>query len=517
MAEEKALGAAEDQVKKKKKNNYYRRFKKRNNSSANNAESSSNIDSGAPSAEAEAYANEEARSPENSSDKQDDSRPRKANEKRNKNKRPFKNRSNKESSEQSPKETDQALSNTEMTLDPSAVPMSEEATSDSSSSAEAEEKRSAKKRHSRKRRFDKRGASSDDNDTVSASNDETVDPQEEDAIPERANAEEETSNPSSMEVSAVEQREDALESTLEDGKPAEDPDLEPPTFVEIIGIRFRDTGKIYYFSPKEFKVSQGEAVIVETVRGIELGVVAIPNKLVKTSEIVSPLKTVVRIATEEDKKRIEENKKVEEKARDIFIEKVKEHKLSMTLVDVEYTFDNTKLLFYFTSEGRVDFRDLVKELASIYKTRIELRQIGVRDEAKQIGGLGICGRPFCCKTFLNDFQQVSIKMAKDQNLSLNSTKISGTCGRLMCCLRYENDVYEEESRKTPRVDSIVETPMGRGTVVETNVLLGMVKVVLEKTPEAAPESFHRSNVSVISSRKRDDDIPEDLKALEDKN
>ncbi len=286
---------------------------------------------------------------------------------------------------------------------------------------------------------------------------------------------------------------------------------------EIIGIRFRDTGKIYYFSPGKFKVCAGDSVIVETVRGVELGNVAIPNKMVPVSEIVSPLKSVVRMATEEDKKRVEENKKVEAKAREFFSEKVREHNLSMTLVDVEYTFDNTKLLFYFTSEGRVDFRELVKELASVYKTRIELRQIGVRDEAKQIGGLGICGRPFCCKTFLNDFQQVTIKMAKDQNLSLNSTKISGTCGRLMCCLRYENDVYEEEAKKTPRVDSIVETPMGRGVVTEANVLLGMIKVVLDKTPEAAPESFHRSKVKVISSKKKEEDIPEDLKELEENN
>ena len=286
---------------------------------------------------------------------------------------------------------------------------------------------------------------------------------------------------------------------------------------EIIGIRFRDTGKVYYFSPGQFKVVAGDSVIVETVRGMELGNVVIPNKMVSVSEIVSPLKSVVRMATEEDKNRVEENKKLEAKAREFFCEKVKEHDLSMTLVDVEYTFDNTKLLFYFTSEGRVDFRELVKELASVYKTRIELRQIGVRDEAKQIGGLGICGRPFCCKTFLNDFQQVTIKMAKDQNLSLNSTKISGTCGRLMCCLRYENDVYEEEAKKTPRVDSIVETPMGRGVVTEANVLLGMIKVALDKTPESAPEAFHRSKVKIISSKKREEDIPEDLKALEDKN
>jgi len=284
---------------------------------------------------------------------------------------------------------------------------------------------------------------------------------------------------------------------------------------EVIGIRFRSNGKIYYFSPGGFVTKAGDHVIVETVRGVEIGEVAIPNREVPITEIVSPLKSVLRIADDNDLRHHEENREAEKKAREIFCEKAALHNLAMTLVDVEYTFDNTKLLFYFTSDGRVDFRELVKELASIYKTRIELRQIGVRDEAKQIGGLGICGRPFCCKTFLSDFQQVSIKMAKDQNLSLNSTKISGTCGRLMCCLRYENDVYEEEARRTPRVDSVVDTPQGRGTVVESNVLSGKIKVVLEKNPEASPETFHRSEVRIVSERKKEEKIPDELKALEE--
>ncbi|MEA4831642.1 MAG: stage 0 sporulation family protein [Oscillospiraceae bacterium] len=275
-----------------------------------------------------------------------------------------------------------------------------------------------------------------------------------------------------------------------------------PETDEIVGVKFRTGGKIYYFSPQEYKLVPGDQVIVETARGIEFGTVSLANRVVRRSDIVSPLKKVIRLANNVDLKKVSENTAVEERAKTKFIELVAGHGLDMALIDVEYTFDNTKLLFYFTADGRIDFRELVKDLASVFKTRIELRQIGVRDEAKQIGGLGICGRPFCCKTFLDDFSQVSIKMAKDQNLSLNSVKISGTCGRLMCCLRFENQVYEEEARKTPRVDSIVMTPKGGGTVIEANVLSGFVKVKLDSAPDLAPEIFNRDDLKVTGMRKR---------------
>ena len=214
---------------------------------------------------------------------------------------------------------------------------------------------------------------------------------------------------------------------------------------EVIGVRFKKVGKIYYFSPNGQDIPLGEKVIVETARGIECGEVAIPNRSIEDSSIVSPLKPVIRIATREDKRRIEDNVEKGKKAFQLCLEKIDKHKLDMKLVDVEYTFDNNKILFYFTADGRVDFRELVKDLASIFKTRIELRQIGVRDEAKMLGGLGICGRPFCCSSFLGEFQPVSIKMAKEQGLSLNPTKISGTCGRLMCCLKYVDLTYFQRS------------------------------------------------------------------------
>jgi len=249
--------------------------------------------------------------------------------------------------------------------------------------------------------------------------------------------------------------------------------------VEIVGVRFKPVGKIYYFDPAGIELCTEDGVILETARGVEYGNVAIPNRMVPVSEIVSPLKKIIRKATAEDFEKLEKNREVEAHARQIWAGQVEKHGLDMTLVDVEYTFDNTKLLFYFTAEGRVDFRNFVKDVAAVFKTRIELRQIGVRDEAKQVGGFGVCGREFCCRTFLDEFQQVSIKMAKEQGLSLNSVKISGTCGRLMCCLRYESDTYEEELKKTPAVDSIVETPDGKGVVVESNVLAGLVKVRLD--------------------------------------
>ena len=253
-------------------------------------------------------------------------------------------------------------------------------------------------------------------------------------------------------------------------------------FYEVVGVRFRDGGKMYYFEPNNIECGENSHVIVETARGLEYATVVMPERTVRGSEVVLPLRKLVRIATDNDERRHEENLQKEVEAYNMCLSKIEEHRLDMKLVEVEYAFDNSKLLFYFTSEERVDFRDLVKDLASVFRTRIELRQIGIRDEAKLLGGLGICGRPFCCNSFLPDFVQVSIKMAKEQNLSLNSAKISGACGRLMCCLRYEYDTYLAESAITPKVDAIVETPDGEGVVVESMPLKGVVKVALDKDP-----------------------------------
>jgi len=270
----------------------------------------------------------------------------------------------------------------------------------------------------------------------------------------------------------------------------------PENPVEVIGVRFKAAGKVYYFAPGELKLQKNSCVIVETARGTEFGEVALGNKIVDMSQIVPPLRPVLRAATEADIARNAENKQKEKEAFRICLEKIAEHGLDMKLVDVEYTFDRNKLLFYFTSEGRVDFRELVKNLASVFRTRIELRQIGIRDEAKLMGGLGICGRPLCCSSFLSDFVQVSIKMAKEQNLSLNSSKISGVCGRLMCCLRYESDTYAAELRRSPAVDALVRTPDGTGVVTEVNPLAGTVKVRFpENTPP--PKTFSRDDVKVI--------------------
>ena len=266
---------------------------------------------------------------------------------------------------------------------------------------------------------------------------------------------------------------------------------------EVVGIRFKEVGKIYYFDPLEFKLNKGDRVIVETIRGIECGEVALGNKEVDEEEIIKPLKPIIRVATPDDLKVIEKNKKKEKEAFDICLKKIAAHGLDMKLIDVEYTFDSSKVIFYFTSDGRVDFRELVKDLASVFRIRIELRQIGVRDESKMKGGLGMCGRPFCCNSFLGDFQPVSIKMAKEQGLSLNPTKISGTCGRLMCCLKYEQEAYEHLLRVTPKVGAIVETSSGRGTVVEVD----MLKVRLDRSPEAAPASFSRRDVKLIRDKK----------------
>lgn len=278
------------------------------------------------------------------------------------------------------------------------------------------------------------------------------------------------------------------------------PEAEPETAYEVIGVRFKQNGKVYYFDPSGMKFRRDDHVIVDTSRGIEYGFVSMANRDVPAREVVLPLRKVVRAATPDDEQRYEANLEKETEAYNLCLSKIEEHRLDMKLVDVEYTFDNSKLLFYFTAEGRVDFRELVKDLASVFRTRIELRQIGIRDEAKLMGGLGVCGRPFCCASFLPDFVQVSIKMAKEQNLSLNSAKISGACGRLMCCLRYEYDTYSEEIAKTPKVDSIVDTPDGEGIVVETSPLAGLCKVSLAKNP-ASIQLYHRDDLKVKGSAK----------------
>jgi len=287
--------------------------------------------------------------------------------------------------------------------------------------------------------------------------------------------------------------------------------------VEVIGVRFREAGKVYYFAPGSNKVKKDDAVIVETARGVEYGFCAIANRMVSTDNIVPPLKPILRIATKDDTERYEGNKQLEAGAAKIFREKVRALGLEMSLVYVEYTFDNGKLLFYFTADGRVDFRELIKELASAFRTRIELRQIGVRDEAKIVGGLGICGRPVCCKSFLGEFSQVSIKMAKDQNLFINSSKISGTCGRFMCCIRYEDEVYQKEYERTPKVDAIVETPEGKGVVVESNALKGMVKVLLDEKPDAVAMPFKCTDVKLLGYIKKDNenDVPEGIEIPEE--
>lgn len=272
--------------------------------------------------------------------------------------------------------------------------------------------------------------------------------------------------------------------------------------IKVIGVRFRTSGKMYYFDPQNLHPQKGEFVIVETARGPEFGEVCLSNCNVNKKDVVLPLRPVLRIATKEDAVHNEENRKKEEKALDICREKIANHKLEMKLIDAQYAFDNSKLLFYFSAEGRVDFRDLVKDLASVFHTRIELRQIGIRDEARMLGGLGVCGRTLCCSTFLSDFAQVSIKMAKEQNLSLNSSKISGVCGRLMCCLHYEAEVYTEEIKKTPANDSIVKTEDGIGTVISSNPLAGTVRVVLKDSNDSAPKQYHRDQVTVIGKEKR---------------
>lgn len=286
---------------------------------------------------------------------------------------------------------------------------------------------------------------------------------------------------------------------------------------EIIGVRFKSAGKVYYFSPDGMKLDEGSLVIVETARGVECGEVVMTNRMVEDGKITAPLKAIIRQANQQDLKILEQNKAKEENAFRICQEKIAAHKLDMKLVDVECTFDNNKLLFYFTAETRVDFRELVKDLAAVFRTRIELRQIGVRDEAKILGGLGICGRPFCCKGFLGEFQPVSIKMAKEQGLSLNPTKISGTCGRLMCCLKYEQDFYEEAFRTTPKVGAYVKAPDFKGYVEEVNLLTGTLRVKPEKSDDPSVW-FKKEEVTVIKDGRvrMDRDEMRALKQLEDK-
>ncbi len=287
-------------------------------------------------------------------------------------------------------------------------------------------------------------------------------------------------------------------------KTPEEQPISGENMTEVLGIRFKKAGKVYYFGAGSCHAKRGDFAIVETMRGPEFGEVWLANRFVPNEEIVPPLRPVIRIATEADVAHNEENKKKEAEAFRIGNEKIEAHGLDMKLVDVQYTFDNSKLLFYFTSAGRVDFRELVKDLASIFRTRIELRQIGIRDEAKLIGGLGVCGRPLCCASFLSGFGQVSIKMAKEQNLSLNSSKISGNCGRLMCCLRYESQAYAEELSLTPPVDSTVSTPDGVGVVSEISPLTGMIKVKLKNADPPVPKPYHRDTVKVLSRPKGGD-------------
>ncbi len=283
--------------------------------------------------------------------------------------------------------------------------------------------------------------------------------------------------------------------------------------VKVVGVKFKETGKAYYFAPGKLDPKQGEAVIVETARGLEYGVVSMTLREVDEEEIVSPLKEIVRIATENDKIQVEKNKKKEIEAFAICEEKIASHKLDMKLVDVEYTFDANKILFYFTAEGRVDFRELVKDLAAVFRTRIELRQIGIRDEAKMLGGIGICGRGLCCSTYLDGFHPVSIKMAKEQGLSLNPTKISGNCGRLMCCLKYEQNCYDEYSKIAPSVGAVVSTPKGKGIVQSTTILKGIAKVKLEGEGEAQVEEFNFSDLKILKNNRHNDQSDADMKEL----
>ena len=286
----------------------------------------------------------------------------------------------------------------------------------------------------------------------------------------------------------------------------------PQEDVEVVDIQFRPGQKIYFFDPDGVTYNAGDHVIMDTARGAEYGICTGGNHKIPPKEVVAPLRKILRLATAQDERIVEENRAKEKKAYDVCLQKIADHGLDMQLVSAEVAFDGSKILFYFTADERVDFRELVKNLASVFHTRIELRQIGVRDKAKMVGGLGICGRPFCCASFLEDFQPVSIKMAKTQNLSLNPTKISGTCGRLMCCLKYEQDAYEDLIRTSPKLESFVDTPEGRGTVVEIDLLRQRVKVRMEDAPETI-SVFKNSDIAVLRSgkaKKNDPPVPADL-------
>lgn len=287
---------------------------------------------------------------------------------------------------------------------------------------------------------------------------------------------------------------------------------------QIVGVRFKKPGKIYFFNPGKWRIEKGNYVIVETATGEEYGEAVIVNRMIPEDKIVSPLRPVIRIATPKDTKHYEENKKKEKEAYNICLEKIKKHNLDMKLIDVEYKFDNTKILFYFTADGRIDFRELVKDLAAIFKVRIELRQIGVRDEIKRMGGNGMCGRELCCCSFLGNFEAVSIKMAKEQNISLNPSKISGNCGRLMCCLKYEQEVYEEKLERLPRIGAIVKTPDGEGEVCSIETLKETIKVRLKDGEDVFYRKYGMNDIKIIKNGEKqnnDDENTEEIKELEE--
>lgn len=288
---------------------------------------------------------------------------------------------------------------------------------------------------------------------------------------------------------------------------------------KVVGVRFKTGGKVYFFDPGEFEIKKDDYAIVDTARGLECGLVVQDVHNEDSDKIIKPLKPVTRIATKQDIDKMNQNRRDEKKAFDICLEKIEKHKLDMKLIDVEYTFDRSKVLFYFTADGRVDFRELVKELAQVFRTRIELRQIGVRDESKMMGGIGVCGQQFCCSRFLGDFTPVSIKMAKEQGLSLNPTKISGSCGRLMCCLSYEQNAYEYLNSITPGVGSLVKTEEGTGEVRDVSLLTGKLKVRLDKNRDGAPKEFLLKDIAILrraaGKNNADRQIERELKKLED--
>ncbi|MBR4723869.1 MAG: stage 0 sporulation family protein [Clostridia bacterium] len=288
---------------------------------------------------------------------------------------------------------------------------------------------------------------------------------------------------------------------------------------KIVGVRFKPAGKIYHFNPAGLEIKRNDYVVVETARGVELGKVVVEEKEISAEQVVKPLKDVIRIATEADLKTAEQNKQKEKEAFAICLEKIKKHGLEMKLIEVEYTFDGSKILFYFSADGRIDFRELVKDLATVFHTRIELRQIGIRDESKTLGAIGVCGRELCCAKFLGEFESVSIKMAKEQGLSLNPTKISGTCGRLMCCLKYEQSTYEELLKVTPKQGALVQTPDGQGIVEYVEILKGRVKVRIEQRSEAALSEYDVKDIKILKKAKAEDNAEKNdeeiLKTLED--